>query len=38
MSITYQQAKRIRKTGLMGVFADQLMYEKSVGTAIKKTE
>lgn len=37
MSITYQQAKRIRKTGLMGVFADQLMYEKSVGTAIKKT-
>ena len=37
MSITYQQAKRIRKTGLMDLFADQLMYEKKIGTAIKKT-
>ena len=37
MSITYQQAKRIRKTGVMSLFADQLMYEKKVTTAIKKT-
>lgn len=37
MSITYQQAKRIRKTGLMSLFADQLMYEKKVTTAVKKT-
>lgn len=37
MSITYQQAKRIRKTGLMNLFADQLMYEQKVSTAIKKT-
>jgi hypothetical protein len=37
MSITYQQAKRIRNTGLMSLFADQLMYEKKISTAIKKT-
>ena len=37
MSITYQQAKRIRKTGLLSLFADQLMYEKKVTTAIGKT-
>jgi hypothetical protein len=37
MSITYQQAKRIRKVGLMSLFADQLMYEKKVTTAIAKT-
>lgn len=37
MSITYQQAKRIRKTGLLSLFADQLMYEKKVTTAISKT-
>ena len=37
MSITYQQAKRIRKTGTLSLFADQLMYEKKIGTAIKKT-
>lgn len=36
MTITYQQAKRIRKTGLLGLFADQLMYEKKVGTALGK--
>lgn len=37
MSITYQQAKRIRKTGLLSLFADQLMYEKKITTAIGKT-
>jgi hypothetical protein len=37
MTINYQQAKRIRKVGLMDLFADQLMYEKSIGKAIGKT-
>jgi len=36
MSITYQQAKRIRKTGLTQLIADQLIFEKSIGTAITK--
>lgn len=37
MTITYQQAKRIRKTGWLSLMADQLMYEKKVTTAISKT-
>ena len=37
MTITYQQAKRIRKTGFLDLMADQLMYEKKVTTAIGKT-
>jgi len=37
MSITYQQAKRIRKTGFLDLMSDQLMYEKKIGTAISKT-
>lgn len=37
MTINYQQAKRIRKVGLMDLFADQLMHEKSIGKAIGKT-
>lgn len=36
MSITYQQAKRIRKSSLSGLISDQLLYEKSIGTAVKK--
>lgn len=36
MSITYQQAKRIRKTRLSDLISDQIMYEKSVGKGIKK--
>ena len=36
MSITYQQAKRIRKSSLSGLISDQLLYEKKIGTAIKK--
>ena len=36
MTITYQQAKRIRKSSLTGLIADQLSYEKKVGTAVKK--
>lgn len=37
MTITYQQAKRIRKTGWLDLMSDQLMYEKKLGTAVKKT-
>jgi hypothetical protein len=36
MTITYQQAKRIRKSSLTGLIADQLQYEKKIGTAVKK--
>lgn len=36
MSITYQQAKRIRKSSLSGLIADQLLYEKGIGAAVKK--
>ena len=34
MTITYQQAKRIRKTGFLDLISDQLMYERKVSTAI----
>lgn len=37
MTITYQQAKRIRKTGWLDLLSDQLMYEKGIGSAISKT-
>ena len=37
MSINYQQARRIRNTGLMDLFADQLLYSKSITGAIGKT-
>lgn len=36
MTITYQQAKRIRKSSLTGLIADQLLYEKKISTAVKK--
>jgi hypothetical protein len=36
MTITYQQAKRIRKSSLTGLIADQLQYERKIGTAVKK--
>lgn len=36
MSITYQQAKRIRKTKLTDLISDQIMYEKSIAKGIKK--
>jgi hypothetical protein len=36
MTITYQQAKRIRKTGWLDLISDQLMYEKKVSTAVGK--
>lgn len=36
MSITYQQAKRIRKTKLTDLISDQIMYEQSIAKGIKK--
>jgi hypothetical protein len=36
MSITYQQAKRIRGTKLTDLISDQIMYEQSIAKGIKK--
>jgi hypothetical protein len=37
MTINYQQAKRIRKASLSDIFADQLLFEKTIASAMKKT-
>lgn len=36
-NLTYQQARRIRKTGFSSVLADQLLYEPTIAKAIGKT-
>jgi hypothetical protein len=36
-NINYQQAKRIRNTKFTDLLTDQLLYEKGIGSAIKKT-
>ena len=35
--LNYQQARRIRKTGFTSILADQLLYEPTIGAAIKRT-
>ena len=34
--LNYQQARRIRKTGFTSILADQLLYEPTIGAAIKR--
>ena len=36
-NLTYQKARRIRGTKLTDLLADQLLYEPTIGKAIKKT-
>lgn len=36
-NLSYQQARRIRKTGFSGILADQMLYEPTVAKAIGRT-